>query len=449
MDRVILSTHNDGEPPSGQGPAESARTLNNDIEAIDLSLIEPEPGQNYGLDTPITMAVVIRSGSPDQVHFLVDGDIACSSTDAPFSCQWTPPGPGQYNITAVALAEGVEFASNTVTISAGVDSAGHFIGSNGLVVVEGENYHTAIDRGHYSWQAASDLTGHSGSGFMQGLPDAGVTFREDIPLVSPEVAYDIFFDRPGEYHVWIRGWSDHTGSDSVHVGIDGVPSQRITMKADHWNWARKEVQVRTSGLHRLNLWVREDGVRVDKVLLTTDGEFLPSDKGPDESPRANGIAGRTALLSAPPTSAIDPPAQTFRDWRLLHFSAADLKNVNIGHLSADPDRDQVTNLAEYLFGLNPWKVDHKMAGAPFQNLLDDGSYEISYPWNHAVSDIEIVMEVTDRLDRKFQPVDDYFTSLEIGKTFVTGYEVTRTFKPGKKRNNDRYYFRLAFRPREN
>jgi hypothetical protein len=49
----------------------------------------------------------------------------------------------------------------------------------------------------------------------------------------------------------------------------------------------------------------------------------------------------------------------FTVWRLEHFTTAELADVNISALSADPDKDSVTNAAEYAFGSNPRVADSR------------------------------------------------------------------------------------------
>ena len=41
----------------------------------------------------------------------------------------------------------------------------------------------------------------------------------------------------------------------------------------------------SAGEHEINIWMREDGSRVDKIVLTTDSGFTPTDEGPSESAR--------------------------------------------------------------------------------------------------------------------------------------------------------------------
>ncbi len=59
-----------------------------------------------------------------------------------------------------------------------------------------------------------------------------------------------------------------------------------------WNWANSSVQngaaaieIAEPGYHTLELWQREDGLRLDRILLTTDSEYNPTGNGPSESER--------------------------------------------------------------------------------------------------------------------------------------------------------------------
>jgi hypothetical protein len=67
--------------------------------------------------------------------------------------------------------------------------------------------------------------------------------------------------------------------------------------------------VDAAGLHTVNVWMREDGTLVDKVLITTDDAFVPAGEGPPESPLAaaskSGARGHDQL--ALQEAAIDLP----------------------------------------------------------------------------------------------------------------------------------------------
>ena len=45
------------------------------------------------------------------------------------------------------------------------------------------------------------------------------------------------------------------------------------------------ISVPATGVRTINLWMREDGFVVDKIVLTTNASYVPSGTGPAESPR--------------------------------------------------------------------------------------------------------------------------------------------------------------------
>src|SRR5262249_5672760 len=82
-----------------------------------------------------------------------------------------------------------------------------------------------------------------------------------------------------------------------------------------YTWSRStldgpvaRITVTTTGVHVLNLWMREDGTVVDKIVLTTNANYVPTGLGPPESGRSpNGPAARApARASATSPVAGDP-----------------------------------------------------------------------------------------------------------------------------------------------
>ena len=72
--------------------------------------------------------------------------------------------------------------------------------------------------------------------------------------------------------------------------------------ADPWSWATErtttgsptQLSLQSSGLYTLSLWMREDGLRLDRLLLTTDTNYLPTGFGPAESAR-QGVNGSVTV----------------------------------------------------------------------------------------------------------------------------------------------------------
>ena len=47
------------------------------------------------------------------------------------------------------------------------------------------------------------------------------------------------------------------------------------------------VNVTTPGKHVFNIWMREDGTVIDRIILTTNSGYTPSGEGPAESPHGD------------------------------------------------------------------------------------------------------------------------------------------------------------------
>ena len=110
--------------------------------------------------------------------------------------------------------------------------------------------------------------------------------------------YFVDFSTTGTYFVWTRACGPSGKDDSIHMGIDGTENTTANRKRTgkpcssfEWNRGRMSsapdatIFVGSAGVHEINLWMREDGSRVDKILLTTDSSFTPVGLGPSESPR--------------------------------------------------------------------------------------------------------------------------------------------------------------------
>jgi hypothetical protein len=94
------------------------------------------------------------------------------------------------------------------------------------------------------------------------------------------------------YTVWLRGYAPNGAGDSVFVSLDDQPVTTLTgFVPRQWSWATENgsqaglvtVEVTEPGLHTLYLWQREDGLRLDRIVLTADSGYNPGGNGPPES----------------------------------------------------------------------------------------------------------------------------------------------------------------------
>ncbi|MBK8972140.1 MAG: hypothetical protein IPM37_12490 [Hahellaceae bacterium] len=73
------------------------------------------------------------------------------------------------------------------------------------------------------------------------------------------------------------------------------------------------VNIPSTGLHTVNVWMRESGTIIDRVLLTRDGGFVPSGNGPAETPQtADSGADGVFLPKVDDRSMIVVEAENYR-----------------------------------------------------------------------------------------------------------------------------------------
>jgi len=164
--------------------------------------------------------------------------------------------------------------------------------SNGLVAFEAENFHGSVPNSGHEWVFVTEPEGFLGSGAMQALPnlnDLSGYIDSGYAGTSPRLDYNVNFTTAGIYYVWVRGFAGSSQDDSCHVGLDGQEistCDRIGNFAydqwDHWDWTNYTMggpaaylTVPDAGEHTINLWMREDGLIVDRLLLTTDPGYVP------------------------------------------------------------------------------------------------------------------------------------------------------------------------------
>jgi hypothetical protein len=183
----------------------------------------------------------------------------------------------------------------------------------GLAVVEAENPDVRVARSGDDW-----LTGQSPSGFVgaavRALPDNGSAAGANVTTTMPELAYRVSFPAAGTYYLWLRMNAPDGAGNSLLTGVDGAlgASYLSTGTSNSWNWlggrfdgARNTVTVPSAGEHTVHLWMREDGLSVDRLLLASSSSYTPSGTGPAVTPRD---AGEPAPDTTPPTLTGRQPA---------------------------------------------------------------------------------------------------------------------------------------------
>lgn len=190
---------------------------------------------------------------------------------------------------------------------------------NGLVAVEAEHYTTQRLDDVRQWKLINKenpsldtlqnaLEAASGNAYMQVLPDTRVTRADklipgenfsNVPGKMAILDYQVYFNTPGKYYVWVRCFSIGSEENGLHVGINGMwPESGQRMQwcegKGTWRWESSQrteevhcgvpgliyLEVPAPGLHTISFSMREDGFRMDKWLMIN---YRPKGEGPAEN----------------------------------------------------------------------------------------------------------------------------------------------------------------------
>ena len=192
-----------------------------------------------------------------------------------------------------------------------------FLEDAGVVVMEAENYFTNTPVDGDEWTAALDQAGYSGTSAMVVGPNDGSISGQ---IGAAGMTYDVDFSTTGIYYVWARVFAPGAVDNTFHMGDNGN-STAIKMEVLNygtWEWTNLNtkgnvvsVNITSAGVQPINVWMREDGLYIDKIVLTQDINFVPTGLGPDESGRVPAAAasaknGASEMLKA---DVIDIPTE--------------------------------------------------------------------------------------------------------------------------------------------
>lgn len=209
---------------------------------------------------------------------------------------------------------------------------------DGLVAVEAEHFIEQQKHEIRAWFRVSEnqvpllkpdidtphLIGASNAGYLEALPDSrwthgqALVFGEnffDDPGMAGVLTYNIHFNHPGRYYVWVHHYSTGSEDNGLHVGLDRqwpASGQRwqTTIKR-RWAWESRQrteeahegvpfalyLDVPTAGLHRVHFSIREDGLEFDKFILSSDRDYRPQGIGQKSVVKQGELPPRQTLSS--------------------------------------------------------------------------------------------------------------------------------------------------------
>jgi hypothetical protein len=156
-----------------------------------------------------------------------------------------------------------------------------------LVVMEAENFTSNVVNGTSEWVETDSPEGFSGTGAMMAVSDNPFATPDDAIAGSPVLTYEVKFVVTGTHYIWARACRTIGPSDdSYHMGINGEIGESSEMLTFHltdfpngtWGWINfrnkpdvglGSVDILTEGLNEVNVYIRESGFKIDKIVLTT------------------------------------------------------------------------------------------------------------------------------------------------------------------------------------
>jgi hypothetical protein len=154
------------------------------------------------------------------------------------------------------------------------EAAGAFLEMNGMLIMEAENGTAAPGKNAaegIEWVKVDPFEDANGA-VMQALPNLDVNAGNESD--GPSLNFKVYFQNPGNYYLFVRT-PVLTGRDnSVNIGLDGqVLRSDFYNGTGRWSWGGRgqnnPAVIAQPGVHTVNVWMREDGVVVDRVLLIT------------------------------------------------------------------------------------------------------------------------------------------------------------------------------------
>nr|WP_243865595.1 glycosyl hydrolase 115 family protein [Paenibacillus lupini] len=242
----------------------------------------------------------------------------------------------------------------------------------------------------------------SDTGMAMRLPDLGGQWTDDadFPVSSPELTYKIDFTNIGDYNVWVRWRYVDNASDSIRGGLDGSNGNFSTAVFfsndldEKWHWKNVgKVNVATADEHAFSLWMREDGLYIDRIYLTMSGE-TPTDALWNPSLRTESTVGQRLQatvdakragmsgISYPLGDALGQYSQAAYDSLLSALNAADAlaKKVTTTEKQADDALNAIT-VAESALSDSLVLTQDGVSYNAYRDFSGDEAGEVPYGFN--------------------------------------------------------------------
>ncbi|MEM1326336.1 MAG: PKD domain-containing protein, partial [Bacteroidota bacterium] len=233
----------------------------------------------------------------------------------------------------------------TVTGESAVAGDCVFQESGGTVTMEAENYAEIQDQGDTNnWQVFSNDGDAVGGSFVATANSgaSNTTFHNGSKLI-----YDVNIATAGSYTIYVRRKTDNANgaSNSAYGGFDGSPTGVFDNQGNddsNWVWKSLGASSLAAGDHTVEIVRREDGYKIDRVVVTTGG--IPTGNGPAES-NCDLVAGTLsyAWSTGETTETIDVSPNSTTSYSLTVTDGAGCEDADTVQVTVKPNPDATVN----------------------------------------------------------------------------------------------------------
>ncbi len=214
--------------------------------------------------------------------------------------------------------------------SSGGDSGGSPGGepSQGLITWEAEEYDNKVASSGASWEKYTN--NQASNGYYMMVPNQGEQNAGD-GLEGPRMDYAINLPQSGVYYLWVRVIAPNFSDDSGIIVLDGVSQGNFYPKVNaQWTWEKFPLGNLSTGSHTLGFYMREDGLKVDKFILSSSSSYTPSDNARTANASKKMPLADDSDWSASSEIAVYPNPSTGLTNLLMHKAATVLVHNSLG-----------------------------------------------------------------------------------------------------------------------
>lgn len=142
-------------------------------------------------------------------------------------------------------------------------------------------------RSNHSWWCVNTIGGATNECYMESAPNNGTSITSSYASSSPEMRYSTYLIPPANpttHYVWVCGYGGSSSDDSLHMGVgNNALSSLSNMNGfgASWYWRSERSSQRPTfsgglGSATVNVWMREDGMRIGRILTTTSSSYNPN-----------------------------------------------------------------------------------------------------------------------------------------------------------------------------